>query len=498
MGGDNKVVPVDAPRQSHCNAPEKNATIPGGKVSNEITTAKYSVLNFFPKNLFGQFQRLANVYFLLISCLQLFTDLSPTSKFSTAAPFALVLILNMAREAWEDSARHKADKEVNERCVEVVRPSGQSESVAWRDLLLGDLVCVKSNNEFPADLVLLSSSGDQGMCYIDTCNLDGETNLKIRNSLPQTKHLDEASKITKLEGLLEFEQPNNRLYTFTGRLVRAGQDDAPIDNDNILLRGSTLRNTDWIYGIIVYVGPESKIMMNSKKGRNKSSNVEHIANYIVLAFLLILILIVSIATACMGAEWNSEAIKSAWYIPYASQGVSGKGLVDGWITILLLLNNYVPISLYVSMEFAKAIQGQQINWDLEMYHKETDTPALTRTTNLNEELGQIQYILSDKTGTLTQNVMEFRKLFIKGVSYGFGTTEIGKAAAARGADLGGVRDVSAEEAEKNADANLAQVFIQFNCFTGTKVQILTQLGGRCAVPPRPQTSFRRPAPPPAL
>ncbi|MGB1601905.1 MAG: hypothetical protein ACPIOQ_54765, partial [Promethearchaeia archaeon] len=72
----------------------------------------------------------------------------------------------------------------------------------------------------------------------------------------------------------------------------------------------------------------------------------------------------------------------------------GKEILEGWITILLLLNNYVPISLYVSLEIAKSVQGRQIDWDLDMYHEETDTPALTRTTNLNEELGQIQYILS--------------------------------------------------------------------------------------------------------
>ena len=136
-----------------------------------------------------------------------------------------------------------------------------------------------------------------------------------------------------------------------------------------------------------------------------------------VAFLFILIIMVSIATGIMSATWNSPEIKGSWYIPFAN-GLTAQQTVEGFITILILLNNYVPISLYVSMEFAKMVQGLQINWDLNMYHKETDTPALTRTTNLNEELGQIQYILSDKTGTLTQNVMEFRKCFIKGVSYG--------------------------------------------------------------------------------
>jgi phospholipid-transporting ATPase len=451
-----KVAPMEESRHSFCNEPEQNASTHGGAVTNKVITAKYTPATFLPKNLFEQFSRLANVYFLIISALQVFTPLSPTSRWSTVVPLVLVLIINMLRELYEDHARHKADDEVNARMVQVVRPSGATEEVEWQQLKLGDIVWVKANNEFPADLVLLSSSGDQGMCYIDTCNLDGETNLKIRNSIPQTSNLDNPDKIKELKGSFDYEPPNNRLYTFSGRLVRSGQPDVPVDNENILLRGSTLRNTEWIFGQIVYVGAESKIMMNQQKGRTKNSNIEHIANYFVFGFLVLLIVLVSIATACMSASWNSVETKGAWYLPYAAGGVSGIQVVEGWITILLLLNNYVPISLYVSLEIAKTVQGRQMNWDLSMYHAETDTPALTRTTNLNEELGQIQYILSDKTGTLTQNVMEFRKCYIFGTSYGFGTTEIGMAAAARGANLGGVADAAVAEAEKNADPNKAQ------------------------------------------
>ena len=443
-------------RQSHCNAPERNAQEEGGAMSNEIMTAKYTTVTFLPKNLQEQFERMANVYFLLISCLQVFTPLSPTSKYSTIAPFAFVLTLNMVREAWEDRARHTADREVNGRTVQVVRSSGQTESVAWRDLVLGDMVKVESNNEFPADLVLLASSFRDGMAYIDTCNLDGETNLKICNSLPATKDLNTPEQVAKLTGFFEFEPPNNRLYTFTGKLVRDGQADAPVDNENILLRGAMLRNTQYIIGQVVYVGSESKIQMNSQKGRHKASNVEETVNYLVFSMLFFLLIMVSLATGFMATVWNSAENVGSWYIPYAA-GVSPTESMEGWITFLLLLNNYVPISLYVSMEFAKGVQGQQINWDLEMYHAETDTPALTRTTNLNEELGQIEYILTDKTGTLTQNVMEFRKCFIDNVSYGFGTTEIGMAAAARGATIGPGADTEAFEAEATADPNKAQV-----------------------------------------
>mmetsp|Transcript_3683 Transcript_3683/g.9267 ORF Transcript_3683/g.9267 Transcript_3683/m.9267 type:complete len:1125 (-) Transcript_3683:205-3579(-) len=448
----NQVMPNTggAPCVSHCNAPEENAQLKYPR--NGVVTSKYTPLTFLPLNLYMQFSRLANIYFLLISFLQVGPwDLTPTSKYATAGPFAVILALNMVREIWEDRARHKADDEVNGRVVNVIRPTGKVDQVQWADLLVGDIVQVMSNNEFPADLVLLASTGDQGMCYLDTCNLDGETNLKIRNSLEFTKGMNSPEKISQLKGRFEYEQPNNRLYTFTGKLVHASGEHA-VDNENILLRGSTLRNTEWVIGQIVYTGPQSKIMMNAQKGRQKRSNVEDVVNLLLIGILLFELLVVSIATICMA--WWVDTNRDAWYIPYVASHTSGDTAL-GWFTFLILLNNYVPISLYISLELAKTMQGKLIDWDLEMYHEETDTPALTRTTNLNEELGQIQYIFSDKTGTLTQNVMEFRKCFINGTSYGFGTTEIGEAAAKRGADIT-IKDPEAVEAERAADPEKAQ------------------------------------------
>eukprot|EP00286_Rhodomonas_abbreviata_P023395 CAMPEP_0181305238 /NCGR_PEP_ID=MMETSP1101-20121128/9612_1 /TAXON_ID=46948 /ORGANISM="Rhodomonas abbreviata, Strain Caron Lab Isolate" /LENGTH=1030 /DNA_ID=CAMNT_0023411119 /DNA_START=762 /DNA_END=3857 /DNA_ORIENTATION=- len=356
----------------------------------------------------------------------------------------------MIREILEDKKRHDADAEVNNRLVEVVRPTGL-EKIPWKKVVMGDIVNVTQNSEFPADLILLASTGDQGMCYIDTCNLDGETNLKIRNSLPATKDMAEPEKIAQLQGVFEYEGPNNRLYTFSGKLVRGNLSD-PVDNVNVLLRGSTLRNTQSVFGQVIYTGKESKIMMNGRKGRVKRSNIEVQTNKLLIGILIFELTVVTIGMIGM-IVWV-PANQDVWYLPYV-EGFGGFDYFKGWITYLILLNNYVPISLYVSMEIAKSIQGLQMNWDVEMYHAETDTPALTRTTNLNEELGQIEYIFSDKTGTLTQNVMEFRKCYIGTVSYGFGTTEIGLAAAARGAALGNTAGSSCMEGEKG-DPNVAQ------------------------------------------
>lgn len=277
----NRVMPNAA--ISYCNSAEQNAERKSPK--NKIVTAKYTPLSFLPKNLFMQFSRLANVYFLVISIIQTGPfDLTPTSRFATSGPFAVILALNMIREIFEDRQRHKADAEVNNRLVEVVRPGGQLEQVKWQDLQLGDIVKVHSNNEFPADLIALSSSGDQGMCYIDTCNLDGETNLKIRNSLEVTRALLEPTAVAKLEGHFEYEAPNNRLYTFTGKFTQM-HGVAPVDNENILLRGSVLRNTTWIFGQVIYTGPETKIMMNAQKGRQKMSNVEETVNILFVGIL---------------------------------------------------------------------------------------------------------------------------------------------------------------------------------------------------------------------
>ncbi|EKX38131.1 hypothetical protein GUITHDRAFT_43842, partial [Guillardia theta CCMP2712] len=417
-----------------------------------VTTAKYTFYSFLFINLYQQFSRFANIYFLVIAALQLLTPLSPTGRYSTAAPLALVLAANMVREIWEDSKRHKDDYEVNNRVIEVIR-GGRVVEELWKNLKVGDIVWVKKGTEFPADLVQLASSDESGGSYIDTCNLDGETNLKIKSSLSLTQDARNHSQISKTRGLFEYEPPNKRLYTFVGK-VTIDQQTIPVDNDVVLLRGAVLRNTKWIYGVVVYAGKQTKLLMNARAAQLKMSNVERLTNRILAAVLLFELIMCSLG--CIGNAIWAKGNKTTWYMPYL-ESQSTAEVLSSWITYFILLNNYLPISLYVSMELAKLGQKVLIDNDVEMYHAKSDTPALARTSNLNEELGQIEYIFSDKTGTLTRNEMEFRKCFIVNTSYGFGTTEIGASMAMRQKG-----EMKKDPAEADADATIAQKRIESN------------------------------------
>lgn len=423
--------PPGAFRTAHFHDPEKTHLY---KYSNNVViTAKYTKFNFIFKGLFEQFKRIANIYFLIISLLQIFTPFSPTSQFSTAAPLAAVLAATLAKEAVEDYARHKSDNEVNNRPVLALR-AGQWTEIKWREVVVGDIVKIISEEAFPADLILLSSSEDQGMCYIETANLDGETNLKIRQALEITSHCGTTEQLSQIDAYIEYEKPNDQLYNFDGALYI--KDDAfsgkyekvPVDIKNVLLRGCTLRNTKYIHGFVVFTGKQTKLRMNANNVPMKRSDLERSVNK---AIILIFVTEFIICTIAMFLHYLFvSANQTTYYLPLSSMdGVSI--WLGGWITFLILFNNFVPISLYVSLEFLKFTLAKYVNSDLDMYYSPNDMPALARTSNIMEDLGQIEYIFSDKTGTLTRNEMEFRKCYINRSLYGFGTTEIGEAAAKR-------------------------------------------------------------------
>ncbi|XP_028763176.1 LOW QUALITY PROTEIN: probable phospholipid-transporting ATPase 4 [Neltuma alba] len=419
-------------RTVYCNQPHLHEKKPLHYCKNHISTTKYNVISFLPKALFEQFRRVANIYFLLAACLSV-SPISPFTPVSMIAPLAFVVGLSMAKEALEDWRRFLQDIKVNRRKVSAHKGDGVFDLKAWQKIRVGDVVKVEKDQFFPADLLLLSSSYDDGICYVETMNLDGETNLKVKRSLEVTLPLDNDDAFKDFTGTMQCEDPNPNLYTFVGNIEYERQV-YPIDPIQILLRDSKLRNTDHVYGVVIFTGHDSKVMQNSTKSPSKRSRIEKKMDYIIYLLFTVLILIsmissigFAIKTKFQTPDWWYLRPKEAEY-QYNPNNAALAGM-SHLITALILYGYLIPISLYVSIELVKVLQASFINKDLQMFDEETGTPADARTSNLNEELGQVDTILSDKTGTLTCNQMDFLKCSIAGTAYGVHSSEVELAAA---------------------------------------------------------------------
>ncbi|KAL2156173.1 hypothetical protein VTH82DRAFT_918 [Thermothelomyces myriococcoides] len=407
------------PRIIHLNNPPANAA--NKYVDNHVSTAKYNVATFLFKFLFEQFSKFANIFFLFTAALQQIPGLSPTNQYTTIGPLIVVLLVSAGKELVEDYRRKQADKSLNNSRARVLRGSSFTET-KWVNVAVGDIVRVESEEPFPADLVLLASSEPEGLCYIETANLDGETNLKIKQALPETASMVSSTELSRLGGRIRSEQPNSSLYTYEATLTMqtgGGEKELPLTPDQLLLRGATLRNTPWIHGVVVFTGHETKLMRNATAAPIKRTKVERQLNKLVLALVGMLLALSVISTV-------GDLILRRVYgrkLSYLDiDGLGGVGdvfriFIKDMVTYWVLFSALVPISLFVTLEMIKYWHGILINDDLDIYYDVTDTPANCRTSSLVEELGMVEYVFSDKTGTLTCNQMEFKACSIAGIMY---------------------------------------------------------------------------------
>ncbi len=407
------------PRIIHLNNPPANAA--NKYVDNHVSTAKYNIATFLPKFLFEQFSKFANIFFLFTAALQQIPNLSPTNRYTTIGPLIVVLLVSAGKELVEDYRRKQADKALNMSKARILRGSSFDET-KWINVAVGDIVRVESEEPFPADLVLLASSEPEGLCYIETANLDGETNLKIKQALPETSSMVSSTELSRLGGRIRSEQPNSSLYTYEATLTMqagGGEKELPLNPEQLLLRGATLRNTPWIHGVVVFTGHETKLMRNATAAPIKRTKVERQLNMLVLALVGILLVLSIISTVgdlvMRGVQGSALSYLALDSMDGASAvvGIFFKDMVTYWV----LFSALVPISLFVTLELVKYWHGILINDDMDIYYDVTDTPANCRTSSLVEELGMVEYVFSDKTGTLTCNMMEFKASSIAGIMY---------------------------------------------------------------------------------
>uniref|UniRef100_A0A8C4R1T6 Phospholipid-transporting ATPase n=1 Tax=Eptatretus burgeri TaxID=7764 RepID=A0A8C4R1T6_EPTBU len=357
---------------------------------------------------------------------KIFPQVSPLKWYTTFITLAAVMTFTAIKDARDDIMRHICDRSINNRkCGLMVNGSFQEKK--WMNIKVGDIVRLKRDDFIPADLLLLSSSEPNSLCYLETAELDGETNLKYKQALKIThEQLHEEAQLADFNGIIHCEIPNNRLDKFEGTLEWREGDVHSVGNDNILLRGCRLRNTQFCHGMVVYAGPDTKMMKNSGKKHLKQTQIDRQMN--VLVCLIFVILFVFCFAMAIGTTiW--EIVHGKGFDTYCkrddtSSFVKSEEGMAAWTAFLtffsyiILLNTLVPISLYVSMEIIRSLQSFFIGCDKRMYYPLKNVPANARTTTLNEELGQIEYVFSDKTGTLTQNIMTFKKCTIGSVVYG--------------------------------------------------------------------------------
>ncbi|KAH6628572.1 hypothetical protein F5144DRAFT_315166 [Chaetomium tenue] len=527
---------------------------------NKIRTAKYTPLSFVPKNLFFQFQNIANIFFLFLVILVIFPIFGGVNPGLNAVPLIFIICVTMIKDAIEDYRRTNLDNVLNNapvhrllgkknvnvrednvsgwrkfkkansrffgsiwRSIEALwkkeEPSHQTfktadprmsietrttawepvasphsrQSVApahediqmtpvpsplprdpdmptmsstmdneavllqnlkgdlinteepisgnarfhrdaWKNLVVGDFVRIYNDDELPADVIILATSDPDGACYVETKNLDGETNLKVRSALRCGRTLKHARDCERAQFIIDSEPPQPNLYKYNGAVkwqqrvpwdpkAEPREMSEPVGIDNMLLRGCNLRNTEWALGVVVFTGHDTKIMMNAGITPNKRPRIARELNFNVICNFGILLVMCLISALANGVAWARTDASLTWFEYGSIGGTPGlTGFITFWAA-LIVFQNLIPISLYISLEIVRTAQAFFIYSDVGMYYDKIDQPCIPKSWNVSDDVGQIEYIFSDKTGTLTQNVMEFKKATINGQPYGEAYTE---------------------------------------------------------------------------
>jgi len=397
----------------------------GEITSNKVVSSKYTAWSFFPMSLALQFRRAGNIFFSFVVVVMLigtYTNCfqSPQKPWGNLSILIVVFALNMASEAMDDVQRHKKDSKENQQsCLRY--SEGAFEKTTWGAIRRGDIIMVEKNMHTPADILLVGSfdMDSDPCCYVETASVDGETYLKrrlIHESFLRMKTQVNSVEmyVQSLRGLLiKYFPPSASLNSFP--CIFNG---CELNSENIVLRGCTIRSSKWAIGVVLYTGKETKVLMARNSQVTKQSKVDQLSNQIIQTVLVVLILLILISLLCH----FTVASQNAWYL-----GPTPDYIFPEWLAMLLLYlilyRQILPILLYAVQEGMSVMHSKYINWDLRMYDEETGQFAECQSTQLVQEIGQVDWIFSDKTGTLTRNEMRLVSMFAGGKIYGKSTLQ---------------------------------------------------------------------------
>ncbi|KAJ1916986.1 putative aminophospholipid-translocase [Mycoemilia scoparia] len=346
----------------------------------------------------GVHRKNSNTSSTCTSCLLLYPNSYHRSKqasylFTYVGPLVFVLLVTMGKEWHDDYLRRKRDNEANSQKYEILTQEGPKQ-VPSSKIRVGDLVVIQKDQRVPADMILLRTTESSGACFIRTDQLDGETDWKLRIAVPFTQKLPSDDDVCQIRGSLYADPPHKDIYSFIGSLridstLQHPDIDIPLGVENTLWSNTTLASGTAV-GIVVYTGPDTRAIMNTSHPKTKvgilDSEVNRLSKILFLVTLILSFVMVAL-----------DGFKGKWYI--------------NLFRFLILFSSIIPISLRVNLDMGKTFYSAQIERDKEI------PETIVRNSMIPEELGRIEYLLSDKTGTLTCNEMELKKIHTGTLSY---------------------------------------------------------------------------------
>lgn len=379
---------------------------------NAVCNQKYSIFTFLPLVLYEQFSMFYNLFFLLVALSQFIPALRVGFFWTYFGPLLFVLLISMSKEALDDLARFRRDRRINLVPYTMLRTSTstgevRTETVASRDIRVGDVLMLESDDRVPADCVLLRAIPNEGSLrsstpegspnnvaqsqdapdslFIRTDQLDGETDWKLRRPVTSTQALRTNADILRCGGAIEAEPPKREIYDFVGNFVSRDSIREPLTVENTLWANTVVASGRAVC-LVVYNGEETRSKLNQSSPRSKVGTLDNEVNFMSKLLFGLLFLLSAILTTLRG-------FSGSWLLLF--------------FRYFLLLSAIIPISMRVNLDMAKIAYT---------YFIENDSfkmPGCTvRNSNLPEELGRVEYLLTDKTGTLTQNEMTFKKLHV--------------------------------------------------------------------------------------
>ena len=369
---------------------------PSNYITNKVNNQKYTLFTFLPLFLFHQYKYFINLYILLLVIAQLYPPVRIGYLWVYIFPLAVILTIALIKEFFDEYNIMVKDKQYNNQTYQKFSKNGVT-SIYAKDIRAGDIIVLKKGQRIPADMVLLYTKDDSGSVFVGTDQLDGETDWKIREAIKftQKKGKRDINDLLDYNWRVLVDEPNDQIYSFKGSFYCEDEYEySPIDLNQTVWANMKM-NSNEAHCLVIYTGKETRMSKNSNKSIAKKGKTDEETDGIIKV-LFVFLIVLSFGFFFLAKQYNSDY----WYVIL--------------IKCFVLFSTIIPNSIKVNQEFAKFKFCTSINNDKSI------KGTIVRNSSIPEELGRIQYLLTDKTGTLTQNQMILKRLHAKLCCFGSG------------------------------------------------------------------------------